>query len=257
MRARRGAASCLPLGCGTLRMICSRISRTPRPVLPLAEMASEQSRPTTVLDLRLRPLDVGARKIDLVEDGEDLQALLDGQIHVGERLRLDPLRRVDDQKWPPRTPPGARDLVVEVHVAGVSMRLSSYVLPSACREREPHGLRLDGDARSRSMSILSRNCARISRDVSAPVISRNPVGQGRFPVVDVGDDREVADARTAASAFSSYFPPAHARSRRPGRAEGIRRRPSTRAGRARGDRIAAERGRSLADVDRHGTLVRS
>ena len=47
--------------------------------------------------------------------------------------------------------------------------------------------------RSRSRSMLSRNCASISRACSAPVSLEEPVGERRLAVIDVGDDREIAD----------------------------------------------------------------
>jgi hypothetical protein len=40
---------------------------------------------------------------------------------------------------------------------------------------------------------MSSTCASISRACSAPVISEETVGQRRLAVVDVRDDREVAD----------------------------------------------------------------
>ena len=48
--------------------------------------------------------------------------------------------------------------------------------------------------RSRSRSIESRYCARMSRASTAPVSSRMRSASVRLAVVDVGDDREVADA---------------------------------------------------------------
>ena len=41
-------------------------------------------------------VDVDVRQVDLVDDRNDLEALLHGQVGVRERLRLDPLRRVDE-----------------------------------------------------------------------------------------------------------------------------------------------------------------
>ena len=40
---------------------------------------------------------VGRGKVDLVDDRDDLELVLDREIGVRERLRLDPLRRVDDE----------------------------------------------------------------------------------------------------------------------------------------------------------------
>ena len=43
-----------------------------------------------LLDLGGDPLRLGRRQVDLVEDGDDLVAVVDGEIGVGEGLRLDP-----------------------------------------------------------------------------------------------------------------------------------------------------------------------
>jgi hypothetical protein len=47
--------------------------------------------------------------------------------------------------------------------------------------------------RSRSMSIESSTCASISRSERPATKVDDPVGQGGFTVVDVGNDREVSD----------------------------------------------------------------
>ena len=99
--------------------------------------------------------------------------------------------------------------------------------------------------RSRSRSIESRYCARMSRASTAPVSSRMRSRQRRLAVVDVGDDREVADAgevhgrstsyrrgacvagrRRALVAFDGLFrrqPPASVRRNRPWRTSRARR----------------------------------
>ena len=70
-----------------------------------------------VLDLPLRFVGLRARQIDLVDDRDDLEVVLDRQVGVGERLRLDALRRVDEQQRAFARRQRARDLVREVDVA--------------------------------------------------------------------------------------------------------------------------------------------
>ena len=60
-----------------------------------------------VLDLGGEAVGVGGREIDLVEHGDDRQVVLEGEVAVGERLRLDPLGGVDDQHDALRTPPAS------------------------------------------------------------------------------------------------------------------------------------------------------
>ena len=42
-------------------------------------------------------LGLGGREVDLVEHRDDLEVRVDGQVEVGQRLRLDALRGVDEQ----------------------------------------------------------------------------------------------------------------------------------------------------------------
>jgi hypothetical protein len=51
-----------------------------------------------VLDFLDDALRLGGRQVDLVEHRHHLHALLDGRVAVGDRLRLDTLRSVDDEQ---------------------------------------------------------------------------------------------------------------------------------------------------------------
>ena len=60
---------------------------------------------------------IGRRQVDLVQHGHDLEVVVDRQVRVGERLRLEALRRVDDEDGALAGRERARDLVAEVDVA--------------------------------------------------------------------------------------------------------------------------------------------
>ena len=77
-----------------------------------------------LLDHLLGALDVGGGEIDLVDDGDDLEAVGDGEVGVGEGLGLDALAGIDDEEGALAGGERSGDLVGEVDVAGVSMRLS-------------------------------------------------------------------------------------------------------------------------------------
>ena len=51
-----------------------------------------------VLELLLHRLDIRIRKINLVDDRNNGKALLEGQMNVGHRLRLDALSGIHDQQ---------------------------------------------------------------------------------------------------------------------------------------------------------------
>jgi hypothetical protein len=128
------------------------------------------------------------REVDLVRDGDDLEPVLDREVGVRERLRLDSLGRVDDKQ---RTFAGlqrARDLVGEVDVAGRVDEVELVAFP-----RHADGLSLDRDA------PLPLELHRVE-DLLAHLAGgdgigqlEDAVGECRLAVVDVRDDREVAD----------------------------------------------------------------
>ena len=63
-------------------------------------------------------LGLGGGQVDLVDDRHDLMVVLDRLVDVGERLRLDALRRVDDQQRAFAGGEAAADFIGEVDVAG-------------------------------------------------------------------------------------------------------------------------------------------
>ena len=69
-------------------------------------------------DLSRDPFRIGVRQVDLVDDGDDRQIVLEREVDVGHRLRLDALGRVDDQERALAGGQAAADLVGEVDVAG-------------------------------------------------------------------------------------------------------------------------------------------
>ena len=102
---------------GSAWTIASRISSIPTPILARGEDRARGVDPDDVLDLLLGPLRLGAGQVDLVEDRDDLEPGVGGEVGVRERLRLDALARVDDEERPLAGGERARHLVGEVDVA--------------------------------------------------------------------------------------------------------------------------------------------
>jgi hypothetical protein len=145
-------------------------------------------------DLAGHPLGLGAGKVDLVENGDQLEPGLDGRVGVRDRLGLHALGGVDDQEraLAGRQRPG--HLVGEVDVAGRVDQVEVIGLAVGGRVLDANRLSLDRDP------PLPLQIHRVE-DLGAhlPLVERSreledAIGQGRFPMVDVGDDREVADA---------------------------------------------------------------
>ena len=71
-----------------------------------------------IFDLFLHFFRLRRRKIDLINDRQDLKICINCKICIGQRLRLDSLRRIDDQDRAVTGCQAAADLVVKVDVAG-------------------------------------------------------------------------------------------------------------------------------------------
>ena len=146
-----------------------------------------------LLDLLLDALGLGGRKVDLVEDGHDLVAGVDRLIDIGERLRLDALRGVDDEQRPLAGLQRARHLIGEVDMAGRVHQIENIVFSVLRPIMQAHRLRLDGDAALaldvHRIEHLLDHLARGER----PGLLDQPVGERRLAVVDMRDDREIAD----------------------------------------------------------------
>ena len=99
-----------------------------------------------VLDLADDPLGIGRRQVDLVDDGQHLEALLDGRVAVRDALRLDTLPRVDDEQRAIARRERPRYLVGEVDVPRRVDQVDLIVEPVARAVLKGHALRLDGDA---------------------------------------------------------------------------------------------------------------
>ncbi len=148
-----------------------------------------------VLDLLRHPLGLGRGQVDLVQDRDDLVVGLDRVIGVGQRLRLDALAGIDHQQRALAGGERAADLVGEVDMARRVHQVQHVGLAVLRRVVEPHGLRLDGDA------ALALDVHRIEHLVVELALAhraaahQQAIGQRALAVVDMGDDREIADQR--------------------------------------------------------------
>ena len=137
-------------------------------------------------------LGLGGGQVDLVEHRDDLEVRVDRQVEVGQRLRLDALRGVDEQDGALAGFQAPADLVGEVDVAGgvdhVQDVVGAVLLPG-----QAHRLALDRDA----ALALDVHPVQVLGAHLPPVHDagqlQHPVGQGGLAVVDVRDDAEVAD----------------------------------------------------------------
>ena len=135
------------------------------------------------------------RQVDLVQHRDDLQVGLEREVEVRQRLRLDPLRRVDQQDRPlaGRQRPG--HLVGEVHVAGGVDEVEHVPGAVGPCPRQPDGLALDRDA---ALALDVHPVQVLGAHLPLPDHPgelEHPVGERGLAVIDVRDDAEVADHR--------------------------------------------------------------
>ena len=128
-------------------------------------------------------------EVDLVRDGQQLEVVLDREVRVCDRLRLDSLGGVDDEHGALARLQRARHFVREVHVPGRVDQVQLVPLPG-----HAHGLRLDRDpALALELHRVEHLGAHVSpRDRVGQL--EDAIGERRLAVVDVRDDREVADS---------------------------------------------------------------
>ena len=111
------------------------------------------------LDHFFGALNVRAGEIDLVDDRNDLKTVIDGDVAVGEGLRLYALRGIDDQQRAFTGGERTGDFVGEVNVAGGVDEVELIGLAILARYIMRTAWALMVMPRSRSSSMASRTCS--------------------------------------------------------------------------------------------------
>ena len=128
MSARAGASGS-PAGGGIRSTIASSTSSTPTPVLAEMRRTCDGSSPISSATSAAAPSGSACGRSILFTTRDDLEVVLDREVRVRERLRLDPLRRVDDEQRALARLQRARDLVREVDVARRVDQVELVALP--------------------------------------------------------------------------------------------------------------------------------
>ena len=141
-----------------------------------------------LLDLGGVAVGIGGRQIDLVECGDDLEVVLEGEVAVGEGLGLDPLRCVDEQDRPLAGGERTAHLVSEVDVTRCVDEVDRVTAML-----ETDALELDRDAPFtldvHRIEVLRPHLPGI--DGAAQL--EQTIGEGGLAMIDVSDDAEVAE----------------------------------------------------------------
>ena len=136
---------------------------------------------------------VGGGQVDLVQDGHQLQVVLQGHVGVGEGLGLNALRGVHDEDRALTGGQTAADLVGEVHMARRVDEVELVGLAVLGGVVHGNGASLDGDATFPLDVHVVEDLVLHGALVHALGQFQNAVRQGGLAVVDVCDDAKIAD----------------------------------------------------------------
>lgn len=131
-------------------------------------------------------------QVNLVQHRHDCEIVLHRQIGVGDCLRLHALKRIDKQDAALAGGQAARNLVAEIDVPGRvdQVQLVGLVLVLVI---DGHRVHADGDA-ALALEVHGVQHLRLKlASGDGPGLEQELVGERAFAVIDVGNDREVAD----------------------------------------------------------------
>ena len=142
---------------------------------------------------------------EVVDDRENLQTVLGGEIGVSEGLCLDALGCVHDEQRPLAGGERAGHFVVKVHVAGGVDEIEGVFLAVGGGVVECHGVRLDGDT-ALAFQVHAVQQLRFHIPQSDGVgFFQQTVREGGFAVVNMGDDAKISDVLFDVSQSGTSF----------------------------------------------------
>ena len=146
-----------------------------------------------LLHLFVAEFEVRGGQVDLVDDRDDLQILLEGEVHICDGLRLHALRRVDEQERPLACAEGTRNLIGEVHVSRGVDQIQLVGVAVSCRVLHADRVGFDRDAAfAFEIHPVQQLLLKITLGYRAGQFEQ-AVGQRRFSVVDMRDDAEISN----------------------------------------------------------------
>ena len=173
-------------------MIARKTSGTPWPVLALTARISSGSMPSVCMISSLISSGRAACMSILFRTGTMARSLPTARIGIGHRLGLHALGRVHQQDGAFAGRQAAGNLVVKVHVP---RRVDQIQLVGLAVERviDRHGASLDGDSTlALKVHVIKQLLAELALG-DRTGLEQQLVGQRALAVVDVSDDRKIAD----------------------------------------------------------------
>ena len=149
-----------------------------------------------ILDFLPHPLRLCRGQVDLVDNRHNLQTVVHRKVGVRQRLRLYALRRVHHKDGALAGRQRPRYLIVEVHMARCINQIEYIIHPVLRAVGQGDGVRLDGNAAlTFEIHTVQQLILHIAQRHRLGFL-QDAVGKGRFAVVDMGDDAEIADMLT-------------------------------------------------------------
>ena len=146
-----------------------------------------------VLDFGARMLYVGRGKVDLIDNRKDFQVIVDCEIGICQRLRLNALRCIHNEDRALASLQRAGNLVSEVHVAGRVNQVELVTFTVFRFVVELNGSRLDGDAALLfELHIIQDLRLHITRCHSLRFFQK-AIRKGGLSVVNMRNDGEISD----------------------------------------------------------------
>ncbi len=146
-----------------------------------------------ILHLVRHALGLRAGQIDLVQNGHQLQIVLQRKVRVGQRLRLHTLAGVYHQHRALAGGQAAAHLVIKIHVPRRIDEVERIFLPVFCGILQRNGARLDRDAALALQFHIIQQLRLHFTLVHSLRAFQNAVCQSGFAVVDMRDDAEIAN----------------------------------------------------------------
>ncbi len=136
---------------------------------------------------------VGAWQVNFVDNRDNLQIVVQRQVHVRQGLRLNALGRVNHQQRTLARSQCTRHLIGKIDMAGSINKVEHILLTVACLVDAAHGLRLNGDATLALQIHGVQNLVLHLALSKGSCIFNQSVCQGRLAMIYMGDNRKVTD----------------------------------------------------------------
>ena len=134
------------------------------------------------------------RKVNLIDDRDDGQALLERQVNIGDRLGLDALSRIYDQQGAFTSGQAAGDFIGEIDMARSIEQIEPVIVTVLCLIFHRHRMRFD---RNTAFALQIHRIEQLVLSIAfrdRPGALQQTVGERCLAMVNMRDDAKIARA---------------------------------------------------------------